>query len=64
MWSNPQFPADIVTFTEEIFNEKLHFLCSVWFSNYWIESEHKYTSLNGQKLGRLKDGEQLFKIKK
>ena len=24
----PQFPADLVTFTEEILNEKLHFLCS------------------------------------
>ena len=29
MESNPQFPADLVTFTEEIRNEKLHFLCSV-----------------------------------
>ena len=29
MWPNPQFPADSVTFTEEILNEKLHFfLCS------------------------------------
>ena len=28
MWSNPQFPADLVTFTEEILNGKLHFLCS------------------------------------
>ena len=25
---NPQFPADFVAFTEEIFNGKLHFLCS------------------------------------
>ena len=24
-----KFPADLVTFTEEILNEKLHFLCSV-----------------------------------
>ena len=24
-----QFPADLVTFTEETFNEKLHFLCRV-----------------------------------
>ena len=24
----PQFPADLVTFTEEIFNGKLHLLCS------------------------------------
>ena len=28
MWPNPQFPANLVTFTEEIFNEKLYFLCS------------------------------------
>ena len=35
MWPNPQETADLVTFTEEIFNGKLHFLCSVslafWF---------------------------------
>ena len=29
MWLNPQFPADLVTFTEEILNGKLHFLCNV-----------------------------------
>ena len=28
MWQNPQYPADLVTFTEEILNGKLHFLCS------------------------------------
>ena len=28
MWPNPQFPADLVTFAEEILNGKLHFLCS------------------------------------
>ena len=28
IWPNPQFPADLVTFTEEIRNGKLHFLCS------------------------------------
>ena len=28
MWSNPQETVDLVTFTEEILNEKLHFLCS------------------------------------
>ena len=26
MWPNPQFPADLVTFTEEILNGKLHFM--------------------------------------
>ena len=29
MWPNPQETADLVTFTEEIPNGKLHFLCSV-----------------------------------
>ena len=33
MWPNPQFSTDLVTFTEEIFNGKLHFLCSGNFSN-------------------------------
>ena len=28
MWSNPQFPADLVTFPEVIFNGKSYFLCS------------------------------------
>ena len=29
MWPNPQFPADLFIFTEEILNGKLHFLCGV-----------------------------------
>ena len=28
MWPNPQFSAYLVTFTEEILNGKLQFLCS------------------------------------
>ena len=28
MWPNPQFPLDLVRFTEEILNRKLHFLGS------------------------------------
>ena len=28
MWSIPQFSADLVTFTEEILNQKLHY-CAV-----------------------------------
>ena len=28
MWQKLQFPSDLVLFTEEIFNGKLHFLCS------------------------------------
>ena len=31
MWPNPQFPADLVTYPEEILNGKLHFLCcAIW----------------------------------
>ena len=29
MWPNPQVPADLVAFTEEILNGKLRFVCSV-----------------------------------
>ena len=28
MWQNPQETADLITFTEEILNGKLYFLCS------------------------------------
>ena len=43
------FSEDLVTFTEEILNEKLHFLCSVYYSsatdlflvNLWI-SKNSY----------------------
>ena len=28
MRHSPQFSTDLVTFTEEILNEKFHFLCS------------------------------------
>ena len=29
MWPNPQFPVDLVTFTEEILNGKLHFFAMI-----------------------------------
>ena len=32
MWPNSQFPADLVTFTEEIHNGGYHFLCCDFFS--------------------------------
>ena len=31
MWPNPQETSDLVAFTEEILNGKLHFLCSGYF---------------------------------
>ena len=39
MWPNPQETADLVTFTEEILDGKLHFLCSVkTWSHYLVET--------------------------
>ena len=48
MWTNPQFHAGMVTFTEEILDGKLHFLCSepvanlgsditVWYFNQFYQ---------------------------
>ena len=34
MWPNPQETADLVTFTEEILNGKLYFLCGVQNTSY------------------------------
>ena len=56
MWLNPQFPADLVTFTEEILNGKLHFLCSVLFlkndyaiqDGFCIDLEIYSLAYNGQ----------------
>ena len=41
MWPNPQFPADLATFTEEILNGKLHFLCSASVFFYKSKTENK-----------------------
>ena len=38
MWPNPQFAADVVTFTEEILNGKLHFLSRVFLMIYSKQS--------------------------
>ena len=40
MWPNPQETADLVTFTDEILNEELHFLYSVNITNFkWFLSK-------------------------
>ena len=40
MWPNPQFPADLVTFPEEILIGKLDFLCSdVFFNNRYTSDD-------------------------
>ena len=50
MWQNPQETPDLVTFTEEIFNWKLHFLCSAsmrdigkYFKSLFFDK--RYTSI-------------------
>ena len=48
MWPNPQIPADLVTFTEETLNGKLHFLCSVMRHCYCFKTSA--TSIFGRKL--------------
>ena len=37
MWPNPQFPTDLVTFTEEILNGKLHFLSTAVVESLFIK---------------------------
>ena len=32
MWPNPQFPGDLVTFTKETLNRKLHFFCALVYA--------------------------------
>ena len=39
MWPNSQFPADFVTFTEEILHGKRHFLCSIIMAEHWYEMQ-------------------------
>ena len=36
MWPNTAETADLVTFTEETLNGKLHFLCSVFWSCFEV----------------------------
>ena len=54
MWRNPQENADLVTFTEEILNGKLHILCSepsmfvgVWirFWEMWMKSKRSIINI-------------------
>ena len=39
MWPNPQETADLVTFTEEILNGKLHFFFAVFLEHSHATSE-------------------------
>ena len=51
MWPNPQFPEDLVKFTEEILNEKFHFLRSVSrIQLVWVEVNQNKESIGLQTL--------------
>ena len=39
MWPNPQETPDLVTFTEEILNGTLHFLCNDNSLNYTVRND-------------------------
>ena len=44
MWPNPPENADLFTFTEEILNGKLHFLCSFavnYLLQYYIQKSER-----------------------
>ena len=47
MWQNPQFSVDLVTFTEEIFSWKVHFLHSVMLDgkNYYLQYNNRKTHI-------------------
>ena len=50
MWPNPQKTANLVTFTEEILNEKLLFLCSVYSLFALAYGSEKNVTRNIEKL--------------
>ena len=53
MWPNPQFTADLVTFTEEILNGKLRLLCSemrLSLSSFDIAKQSHWTKATPQLL--------------
>ena len=52
MWPYPQETADLVTFTEEILNGKLYFLCSVYWEYSWPKKYFVQTTFHNN-LSRL-----------
>ena len=50
MWPNLQFPADLVTFTEEILYGKLYFLCSIYYRGVFRTLPNIYSKASLQKL--------------
>ena len=48
MWPNPQETADLVTFTEEIFNGKLDVLCSVCMWDMFTDLRSRSFTYKGE----------------
>ena len=48
MWPNPQFPAGLVTFTREILNGNLQFLCSVCDAFFQTETHFSISDTKTQ----------------
>ena len=62
MWTNPQFPADLVVFTEEILNGKLRFCAG--YSSLRLRSFSSYQLLFDKKATIEKDFYSPFLIPK
>ena len=60
MWPDPQETADLVIFTEESLNGKLHFLCSVLLSKVHSEMIPSNEDKNESAALRLKDQARLL----
>ena len=59
MWPNPQFLADLLTFTEEILNGKHHFLCSDNRQSIYVSDEadkQTYLALDPSNFDALQTG--------
>ena len=55
MWPNSQFPADLIIFTEEIHNGKLHFFCSaIIYSWYTVEREQSQAGFDYGRFAKVK----------
>ena len=61
MWQNKQETADLVTFTQEILNGTLHFLCSAKRKHDYINALLKIENMNNDLVNNLiQDAEVLW----
>ena len=53
MWQNPQETVNLVTFTEEILNGKLHFLWSDKISDYGVAERQNKEDMRTRRVHKL-----------